>query len=124
MTQIKDAQGEGTGEKESLAVRQTISESTSTLIREALYQSVQEGTGAVAAVDGYTIAGKTGIAEKLPRGVGNYLVSFCGFVPADNPQMLVYIVIDTPHTEDQAHSSYASSMCGRIMADILPDSGL
>ena len=46
---------------------------------------------------------------------GNYLVSFCGFAPADDPQALVYVVIDEPHVEDQAHSSYASSVFSQIM---------
>ncbi len=50
---------------------------------------------------GYKVAGKTGTAEKIPRDKTNYVVSFCGYAPADNPQVLVYVVVDEPHVEDQ-----------------------
>lgn len=101
-------------------VRETVSESTSKFIRDALFRTVEEGTGKAARVEGYEIAGKTGTAEKLPRGTGDYLVSFCGFAPADDPQVLVYVIIDTPHVEDQPHSSFASGVFANIMSDILP----
>lgn len=105
---------------EANLVRETVSESTSTFIKEALFRTVEEATGKAAAVEGYEIAGKTGTAEKYPRGQGDYLVSFCGFAPAHNPQVLVYVIIDTPHVEDQPHSSYASAVFQKIMHDILP----
>ena len=53
---------------------------------------VEEGTGASAAVEGYAVGGKTGTAEKLPRGNGKYLVSFIGYAPQENPQVMVYVV--------------------------------
>lgn len=105
---------------EANLVRETVSESTSAFIKDALFRTVEEGTGKAAAVEGYEISGKTGTAEKYPRGQGNYLVSFCGYAPADNPQVLVYVIIDTPHVEDQPHSSYASGVFQKIMRDILP----
>lgn len=101
-------------------VRETVSENTAQFIKEALFRTVSEGTGKAAAVEGYEIGGKTGTAEKYPRGNNNYLVSFCGFAPAQNPQVLVYVTIDTPHVEDQPHSSYASGVFGKIMEEILP----
>ncbi len=101
-------------------VRETVSESTSNLIKTALFRTVEEGTGKAAAVEGYEIAGKTGTAEKIPRYMKNYLVSFCGFAPANDPEVLVYVTIDTPHVEDQPHSTFASNVFAQIMGDILP----
>lgn len=51
-------------------------------------------TGTAARVEGYTIGGKTGTAEKVPRGSGKYVVSFIGFAPVENPQVVVYVVVD------------------------------
>lgn len=118
--QIQNEQGAVVERKNPTLVRETVSESTSAFIREALRRTVSEGTGKAAAVEGYEIAGKTGTAEKYPRGTGDYLVSFCGFAPADDPQVLVYVTIDTPHVEEQAHSSYASEVFQKIMREILP----
>ncbi len=101
-------------------VRETVSEATSDLIKTALFRTVEEGTGKAAAVEGYEIAGKTGTAEKIPRHLKNYLVSFCGFAPVDDPEVLVYVTIDTPHVEDQPHSTFASNVFSQIMGDILP----
>ena len=80
-------------------VRETVSQSTSDFIRHALFMTVddEEGTGKAGRVAGYKVGGKTGTAEKLPRSAHNYLVSFCGFAPADDPQLLMYVVIDTPN---------------------------
>lgn len=118
--QILDEQGSVVKKIEPKLVRETVSESTSTFIKHALFRTVNEGTGKAAAVAGYDIAGKTGTAEKIPRRQGNYLLSFCGFAPADDPQVLVYVTIDEPHVEDQAHSSYAAGVFANIMQDILP----
>lgn len=118
--QILNEQGAVVKKVSPRLVRETVSESTSSLIKTALFRTVEEGTGKAAAVEGYEIAGKTGTAEKLPRSAKNYLVSFCGFAPANDPQVLVYVTIDTPHVEDQPHSSYASRVFAQIMGDILP----
>lgn len=118
--QILNEQGSIVKKLDPKLVRETVSESTSSFIREALRRTVAEGTGKGAQVPGYEIAGKTGTAEKYPRGTGNYLVSFCGFAPANDPQVLVYVIIDTPHVEDQPHSTYASGVFAKIMQDILP----
>ncbi len=118
--QILNESGSVVKKNDRLLVRETVSASTSDFIRRALVRTVAEGTGKAAQVPGYEVGGKTGTAEKIPRKQGNYLVSFCGFAPADDPQALVYVVIDEPHVEDQAHSSYASSVFSQIMGDILP----
>ena len=68
------------------------------------------------------MAGKTGTAQKQPRAEKNYLVSFIGYAPAYNPQVLCYVVVDTPHLpgEQQAHSTFASEIFSKIMAEVLP----
>jgi len=118
--QILNSQGAVVKDVQPQLVRETVSAETSAFIRNALYRTVAEGTGRTAGVDGYTVGGKTGTAEKYPRSEKNYLVSFCGFAPAENPQVLCYVVVDTPHTPDQAHSTYATGIFKNIMTEILP----
>lgn len=121
--QIMNEQGAVVQRMEPVLVRETVSQSTSQFIKRALFRTVEEGTGSAAAVAGYEIGGKTGTAEKLPRSARNYLVSFAGFAPVDDPELFVYVVIDTPNYppgEQQAHSSYASNIFAKIMADALP----
>ena len=118
--QILNEQGAVIKKVSPKLVRETVSESTSSLIKTALFRTVEEGTGKAAAVEGYEIAGKTGTAEKIPRYLKNYLVSICGFAPAMDPEVLVYVTIDTPHVEDQPHSTFASNVFSQIMSDILP----
>ena len=69
---------------------------------------------------GYSIGGKTGTAQKRPVSARKYLVSFLGCVPAENPEAVVYVIIDEPHVEDQAHSTYATEFASKIMKKILP----
>ena len=118
--QVYNEQGSVVKKVDAKLVRETVSENTASFIQEALLRTVSEGTGKAAAVEGYEIAGKTGTAEKTPRDKKNYVVSFCGFAPAYNPQVLVYVVVDTPHVKDQPHSSYASGVFQKIMKEILP----
>lgn len=109
--------------KEPVLVRETVSQSTSDFLKEAMFQTVETGTGKAAQVIGYDVGGKTGTAEKQPRSAKNYLVSFAGFAPIEDPQVFVYVVIDTPNYppgEQQAHSSYASAVFSKIMTEILP----
>jgi len=122
--QVLNSKGSVVRDIQPELVRETVSSGTSAFIRDALLKTVTEGTGKNAQVEGYEIAGKTGTAEKYPRGTGNYLVSFCGYAPAADPQVLCYVVVDTPNTEDQAHSTYASSIFQKIMTDILPYMGI
>ena len=117
--QILNSQGSVVKKVDPVLVRETVSQSTSDFIKNALFQTVYgtKGTGKAAQVEGYELGGKTGTAEKLPRGNGNYVVSFCGFAPVDHPEVLVYVVIDQPHVEDQPHSTYASEVFAKIMKD-------
>lgn len=120
--QILNEQNSVVKKVEPVLVRETVSVSTSKFINEALRKAVNEtgGTGTAAKVTGYEVAGKTGTAEKIPRDKTNYVVSFCGYAPADNPKVLVYVVIDEPHVADQAHSTYASQVFQKIMSETLP----
>ena len=118
--QILNDNGSVIYKNDGVLVRETVSYATSDIIRKALVRTVSEGTGAAAQVVGYEVGGKTGTAEKQPRKQGNYVLSFCGFAPAEEPQVLVYVAIDEPHVEDQAHSSFASKVFSQVMGDILP----
>ena len=102
-------------------MRVTVSEDTSAFLREALFQTVEGGTGKPAQIQGYHVGGKTGTAQKLPRSAKNYLVSFCGFAPVEDPQLLVYVVVDTPNLEGEAQSSasFATKIEQKIMNDAL-----
>ena len=102
-------------------MRVTVSEDTSAFLREALFQTVEGGTGKPAQIKGYHVGGKTGTAQKLPRSAKNYLVSFCGFAPVEDPQLLVYVVVDTPNLdgEEQASASFATKIEQKIMNDAL-----
>ena len=64
--------------------------------------------------------GKTGTAQKIPRKDRKYLVSFIGSVPAENPQVAIYVVVDEANNEDQAHSYYAQSIAREILKEALP----
>lgn len=107
-----------------VVVRKTVSDNTSQLIRKYLLATVEEGTAAPAKVKGYSIGGKTGTAEKRPVEDKKYLVSFIGCVPAEKPQAVVYVIIDEPNVEDQAHSTYATEFASKIMKRILPFLGI
>ncbi len=105
---------------DSVLESKIITEKTSKLLRNYLFKTVKEGTANPAQVKGYRVGGKTGTAEKAPRGRGNYLVSFLGCVPANNPEIVIYVVIDEPNVEDQAHSSFATEFASDLLKDILP----
>lgn len=122
--QIQDENGNVTENKDPVLVKKTISQETSEIIKDYMLGVVEEGTGATAAVEGYAVGGKTGTAEKLPRGNGKYLVSFIGYAPQENPQVMVYVVIDEPNVEYQANSGYATRLASQIMTDIFPYLGI
>ena len=102
-------------------MKEPVSEDVSADIREYMGMSVESGTSRSAKVQGYSMGGKTGTAEKLAdTEKDNYLVSFIGFAPLDDPQMLIYVVVDTPNVDSQASSSYAQYLAQAIMSEVLP----
>ena len=107
---------------EPIIMKKTVTKDTSEFIRKALYKTVEEGTGWRAKTAGYKLAGKTGTAQKLDKVNGrtvrsdkNYVISFIGCAPYDNPQAVVYVVVDQPNVEDQATSGIASTLAGEVV---------
>lgn len=117
---IVDGSGNTVQEISPVVTKETVSQEVSDTLRDYMYTVVSEGAGAKAAVEGYAIGGKTGTAQKVPRGSGNYVVSFIGFAPVDDPQVVVYVVVDEPHVADQSHCSQSSYIAKNIFSQILP----
>ncbi|MFD1705794.1 stage V sporulation protein D [Siminovitchia sediminis] len=108
--------------KAPVAKRQVISEETSKEIRHALESVVAQGTGKNAFIDTYRVGGKTGTAQKAKDGrylENNHIVSFIGFAPADDPQMVIYIAVDNPKGTIQFGGTVAAPIVGKIMEDSL-----
>ena len=119
--QILDENGSVVKNIKPLLIKQTISADTSEKIVQYCNATVVDGTGEKAKPAGYAVGGKTGTSETIPRGNREYVVSFIGYAPADDPQVLVYVVIDRPNVEDQSLSTkYACWMARDIFADMLP----
>lgn len=117
--QILNDQGTVVKEIDKKLVKETVSRETSEFIKDATLLAVEEGTATKAKPAGYSLGGKTGTAEKLPRGDSRRLVSFIGQVPADKPEVVIYVVIDEPNVEKQ-DNSYATVMAKQILTEILP----
>ena len=105
-------------------VRKVISNETSQTVRMALETVVAYGTGRNAYIDGYRIGGKTGTAQKVKNGIymhGNYILSFVGFLPADNPQAVIYVAVDNPKGIVQYGGTVAAPIARNIMIDIIDE---
>lgn len=120
MKQIVNENGSVITNNEGIVLRRTISEETSSLLRDYMYETVETGTGKRARIEGYTIGGKTGTAEKQPRGNDNYVISFIGFAPVEKPQIVLYVTVDEPNVADQANSGAASVIAHDIFERVLP----
>ena len=108
-------------ENKPTIVRKVISEETSEKVRFALESVVANGTGRNAYIENYRVGGKTGTAQKVKNGVymvGNYIVSFIGFLPADDPEVVVYIAIDYP----KGITQYGGTVSAPIAREVLLDS--
>ncbi len=109
-------------ENKKTVVRKVISEETSKKVRYALESVVSNGTGRTAYIDGYRVGGKTGTAQKVKDGRyldNNYILSFIGFLPADNPQIVVYVAIDNPKGVRQFGGVIAGPPAKAIMTDAI-----
>ncbi len=123
--QIVNDNGATVKDIDKILVKQTVSEKTSDAIQEYLYQTVEAGTAKGAKVEGYSVGGKTGTAQKLPRSAKTYIVSFLGCVPAINPEAVIYVVVDEPqNVARQDDSSIATKLASRIMKELLPALGI
>ncbi len=110
-------------------LKTTISESTSEKIREYTRAVVMEEggdrrTGKTARPAGYAIGGKTGTAETLPRGNKEYVVSFIGYAPADDPQIAIYVVVDRPNAAKQDDAKFATKIVRNVLTEVLPYLGI
>ncbi len=127
---ITNASGATVQNIEPRVLKQTISESTSELIRQycravVMEEGGQHRTGKTARPAGYAIGGKTGTAETIDpitnqRSEDEYVVSFMGYAPADNPQVAIYVVVDRPNAEKQDDAKYATTIVRNILTEVLP----
>lgn len=120
--------GKAVMQKEPVAKRKVISEKTSKEVRRALESVVAKGTGKKAFVEGYRVGGKTGTAQKPKPGGGymenNYVLSFIGFAPADDPQIVVYLAVDNPKNTVLFGGQVAAPIAGTIIGDSLRAMGV
>lgn len=109
-------------ENKKTVVRKVISDTTSKKVRFALESVVTNGTGRNAFIEGYRVGGKTGTAQKVENGrymVGNYIVSFIGFMPANDPEVVVYIAIDNAKGVTQYGGTVAAPVARNILLDAI-----
>lgn len=117
---ITDQNGNTIQDISPTLLRQTISKSTCETLKQYMYSTVTAGTAMTAKVDGYSMGGKTGTAQKAGRDGINYLVSFIGFAPVENPELVIYCVVDEPNAEEQYHSTFAQNITREILEEVLP----
>ena len=123
--QILDDDGNIVSQHDSTPVRQVISEETSAKVRQCLEYVVAQGTGKNGQVAGYRIGGKTGTADKT--GTGDVVVSFMCFAPADDPQVIMLITMDTPSRTTGTYVSGGNMVAptaSQVMGEILPYLGI
>ena len=121
---VTDENGNVIETKDPVLLRKTISAETSEKIKEYLGAVMDYGTGKSAQVEGYDIGAKTGTAEELPRGNGKYLLSYLGCAPQNNPEVVIYVVVDEPNTEAQDDSSLVRRLAKSIMEEAFPYLGI
>lgn len=114
---IVDPDGNIVQERQPEVVRQVISEQTAREVWAALETVVSSGTGKQGQIEGYTVAGKTGTAEKVANGTYSSarMVSFAGFAPADNPQIACLVIVDEPN------DAHGGSTAGPVFQNIMED---
>ncbi|NTV78389.1 MAG: peptidoglycan glycosyltransferase [Clostridiales bacterium] len=122
--QIVDSDGAVVENVEKTLVKKTVSKETSDFIKDSLLSVVTEGTGKAAAVTGYQVAGKTGTAEKLDKNSQTYLLSFLGFAPYENPELVCYVVVDEVGNGEAGNSAISARLFSEIMTEVLPYMGV
>ncbi len=120
VSKILDSDGKVAKQITPVLMRQTVSTDISASVREQMRATVEGGTGKYSKVQGYSSGGKTGTAEKFPRNENKYLVSFVGFAPVEDPEVLIYVVIDEAHTENQENSKLSQYIAQGILSEVLP----
>ena len=120
ISRIETTSGAIVKNMEPKLLKQIVSENTSDKIIKYCNETVKSGTGKSARPAGYAIGGKTGTAQTLPRGNGEYIVSFMGYAPADDPQIAIYVVVDRANVEKQDNSRLAQGIARSILTEVLP----
>ena len=122
VNKITTADGATISNIEPRVLKQTVSASTTDRIIEFCNMVVtgEHGTGKTARPAGYMIGGKTGTAETLPRGNREYVVSFMGYAPADDPQIAIYVVVDRPNVQYQDDAKHATRIVRKVLTEVLP----
>lgn len=118
--EIRNAQGDVVETKTPVLARKTVSQETCEILKDYMLGVVEEGSGKSAQVEGYAIGGKTGTAEKLPRSQGKNLNSSIGYAPQENPEVMIYVVVDEPNLAQQAASYLATRLSADIMKEAFP----
>ena len=112
---------------EPTKIRQVISKESSSLVRYTLESVVANGTGKNAYIENYRVGGKTGTAQKVSEGkymVGNYIVSFIGFMPADDPEIVVYVAVDNPKGVTQYGGTVSAPIAKNVLKSAINILGL
>ncbi|MFB9325428.1 penicillin-binding transpeptidase domain-containing protein [Paenibacillus aurantiacus] len=125
--EIEDPTTNKTVVKQPKMIRQVISKEASKKVSEYLEQVVSDGTGKNAYIPGYRVAGKTGTAQKVVNGVyskDEFVVSFIGYAPADNPKIIVYVVVDSPNDKDLGGGAVAAPVFKNIVQNSLRHMGI
>ena len=117
---VEDENGNLITNYDKILVRRTVSEQTSAELREMLHGVVLHGTGWRTQMEGYTTGGKTGTAEKLPRNNGKFILSYIGFAPVEDPEVVIYVIVDEPDVPEQDKSSGATVLWSMIAEDLFP----
>ncbi len=124
MGSIESGSGKAGRSFDRVLMEEVLSPDVSEALRSFMKASVDDGTSVYAKVDGYSMGGKTGTAQKIPRGNGKYIVSWVGFVPFDDPQVVIYCIIDEPNVADQADNRFPQWVARDILREILPYLGI
>lgn len=125
--EIEDPATNKTVVKQPKIIRQVISKETSKKVSEYLEQVVSDGTGKNAYIPGYRVAGKTGTAQKVVNGKyseDEFVVSFIGYAPADNPKIIVYVVVDSPNDKELGGGAIAAPVFKNIVQNSLRHMGV
>lgn len=126
--QVVTEKGELVKDYSKTIVKQTATQDTTNYVKECLREVVLTGTGSTAAIEGYTVGGKTGTAEKIKKtGIGRvrgeYILSFLGCVPCEDPEVICYTLMDSPKDNTQA-TAYNTELWTYIMKQVLPYMGV
>ena len=120
---VVDAESQVMTELQYPVTQGAVGSETSATMRDLLESVVAEGGGSKAQIEGYRIGGKTATSEKYPRGTGKYISSFLGFAPANDPQIMAFVMIDEPTGVDYG-GTIAAPVIQEVFSNILPYLGI